>query len=287
MLGDTKSRTHIECCKLKTDRRWCLGSACMQDWTSGIYNQLRFLNTVPMTASLWKQYFVEPAKKGDTAALARLMQDVSLKRECEEAPVLSVHYHTQLVPMNLQERRAYDAVRNHCMEILMKATGVCPKRSSLKVCKIMRAACSGMVSAHDFHHISMSTLNADALVSEHAGSQEYLRNLRAQIEEGIQCAICLETARQPAVTTCVLPHIFCMECLFRVRPSTQGYMCCPTCREPIQKDGIRLLCTDKLEVGDCADGRTSKLVRNNDGHPRTFNFLPPPFRVMCRTSCRS
>ena len=91
-----------------------------------------------------------------------------------------------------------------------------------------------------------------AKVSARGRMREQILSIHEGATEAIECAICLELAREKNIAFIPCAHSFCFECILTVLPASSGSRepvgSCPTCRNKFKESDLTLL-GDAKEAG--------------------------------------
>lgn len=240
------------CANVVAERRWVISGTPLQNGVDDVFGLIKFLGLEPFNdINWWRRLIGHPVKRGEETGLHRLkmlMQFLCLRRtkkmKFDGKPLLALppcQLFLHKVKFYPEEEKVYKALelesrdlfrkfeekgddevmRQYAciLEILMRLRQVCNhkdligNRELMFLDKIM----SGDVSNLDWKDPAL---------------QKVINLLREN--EGEDCAICLDTLKDPAVTPCF--HFFCSTCIQDVisRSTNLGKTPCPLCRAEIK-----------------------------------------------------
>ncbi|CAO2649002.1 Nn.00g099510.m01.CDS01 [Neocucurbitaria sp. VM-36] len=246
-IRNAKAKKAIATSNLMAQSRWTLTGTPIINNLKDFYSQVRFLRLSGGLDSfeIFHGAIMRPVLQGDAQGnrvLQMLMAGICLRRKKEmgfidlRLPELSEYVHK--IKLHEHEQEKYDTLEAEAKGTLdtyknniggKKATDT--YRNLLEVLLRMRQLCNHwqLVGEERLSSI-MAQLEAEGavdLTEENKGALQKM--LQLSIESQEDCPICLDTFKEPVITTCA--HIFCTSCLERVIDTQHK---CPMCRNELE-----------------------------------------------------
>ncbi|XP_031418878.1 helicase-like transcription factor [Clupea harengus] len=227
---------------LTSERRWILSGTPIQNSLKDLWMLLSFLRLKPFDVKEWWNRVIQrPVTQGDSEGLQNLqalVKGITLRRtktskaggrQVVELPERTVF--VEHVALSEEERQEYDLAkmegRNVIARYVKQGTVLTNYADVLAILVRLRQLCC---------HPGL--LGSYAGAGEPSTPSELRERLVSKIRLVLgcgsdeECAICLESLRQPVITYCA--HVFCRPCICEVIRSEQEHAKCPLCRAQIK-----------------------------------------------------
>ncbi|XP_050983555.1 helicase-like transcription factor [Labeo rohita] len=227
---------------LQSERRWILSGTPIQNSLKDLYMLLSFLKLKPFDVKEWWNRIIQrPVTMGDRVGLKNLqalVKGITLRRtknskvagrtlvQLPERRVFMQH-----VTLSDEEREEYEQVKKEGRKIIGRyfeeGTFMTNYADVLAILVRLRQYCC---------HPS--------LVGKHTGGdvpgtpselrERLINKITLVLNSGSdeECAICLDSLRQPVITYCA--HVYCRPCICEVIRSEKEQARCPLCRAEIK-----------------------------------------------------
>lgn len=228
--------------ELQSERRWILSGTPIQNSLKDLYMLLSFLKLKPFDVKEWWNRIIQrPVTMGDRVGLQNLqalVKGITLRRtksskvagrtvvQLPERKVFVQH-----VTLSEEEREEYEQVKRDGKNIIgryfQEGTIMTNYADVLAILVRLRQYCchpslvgkyTGAGDPATPSELRERLINKITLVLN-SGSDE-------------ECAICLDSLRQPVITYCA--HVFCRPCICEVIRSEREQARCPLCRGQIK-----------------------------------------------------
>uniref|UniRef100_A0A8C2HZ71 Helicase-like transcription factor n=1 Tax=Cyprinus carpio TaxID=7962 RepID=A0A8C2HZ71_CYPCA len=236
--------------ELQSERRWILSGTPIQNSLKDLYMLLSFLKLKPFDVKEWWNRIIQrPVTMGDRVGLKNLqalVKGITLRRtknskvagrtlvQLPERRVFVQH-----VILSEEEREEYEQVRREGRKIVDRyfeeGTVMTNYADVLAILVRLRQHCCHPSLVDDPgtpSELRERLINKITLVLN-SGSDE-------------ECAICLDSLRQPVITYCA--HVYCRPCICEVIRSEKQARC-PLCRAPIKTKELVEYPGEEMEAG--------------------------------------
>ncbi|XP_036410611.1 helicase-like transcription factor isoform X2 [Megalops cyprinoides] len=230
---------------LTAERRWILSGTPIQNSLKDLWMLISFLKMKPFDVREWWNRVIErPVTLGDSKGLKdlqTLVKGITLRRtkaskvggravvQLPERRVFVQH-----VTLSEEERREYEAVKREGRDIIgryfREGTVLTNYADVLAILVRLRQFC-----CHP--HLLRGSTSAAGTTDTSTPSElreRLIKKITLVLGSGSdeECAVCLESLRQPVITYCA--HVYCKACICEVIRSEQQNAKCPLCRAQIK-----------------------------------------------------
>lgn len=228
--------------ELMAERRWILSGTPIQNSLKDLWTLLSFLKLKPFDVrEWWNRVIQRPVTQGDPEGvqnLQALVKAITLRRtktsKFAGRPVVELPERKVLIqPITLteEERQEYDLAKMEGKNIIgryvKEGTVLTNYADVLAILVRLRQMCC--------HPALLGSYAGTGDASTPSELRERLvSKIRLVLGSGSdeECAICLDSLRQPVITYCA--HVFCRLCICEVIRSEQEHAKCPLCRAEIR-----------------------------------------------------
>ncbi|KAJ8409563.1 hypothetical protein AAFF_G00229640 [Aldrovandia affinis] len=230
---------------LTAERRWILSGTPIQNSLKDLWMLISFLKMKPFDVKEWWNRIIErPVSLGDSNGLKdlqTLIKGITLRRTkaskvggraVVQLPERRVFL--QKVTLSDQERLEYDAVKSEGRDVIgryfREETIMTNYADVLAILVRLRQFC-----CHPNLVGSSSALMGSTEASTPSELREHLiKKITLVLSSGSdeECAVCLESLRQPVITYCA--HVYCKPCICEVIHCEKEHAKCPLCRAQIR-----------------------------------------------------
>ncbi|KAJ8357138.1 hypothetical protein SKAU_G00199320 [Synaphobranchus kaupii] len=235
---------------LTAERRWILSGTPIQNSLKDLWMLISFLKMKPFDVKEWWTRVIErPVTLGDGKGLSdlqTLIKGITLRRtktsKVAGRAVVQLPERTvfvQKVTMSEQERRDYETVKKEGRDVIgryvTEGTVLTNYADVLVILVRLRQFC-----CHP--HLLGSLLSVGGSTADMSTPSELRERLINKITLVLssgsdeECAVCLESLRQPVITYCA--HVYCKPCICEVIRSEQANAKCPLCRAQIRTEEL-------------------------------------------------
>ncbi|XP_052404180.1 helicase-like transcription factor [Carassius gibelio] len=228
--------------ELQSERRWILSGTPIQNSLKDLYMLLSFLKLKPFDVKEWWSRIIQrPVNMGDRVGLKNLqvlVKGITLRRtknskvagrmlvQLPERRVFVQH-----VTLSEEEREEYEQVRKEGRKIVGRyfeeGTIMTNYADVLAILVRLRQYCChpGLVGKYT---------GADDPGTPSELRERLINKITLVLNSGSdeECAICLDSLRQPVITYCA--HVYCRPCICEVIQSEKEHARCPLCRASIK-----------------------------------------------------
>ncbi|KAG5847356.1 hypothetical protein ANANG_G00125170 [Anguilla anguilla] len=247
---------------LTAERRWILSGTPIQNSLKDLWMLISFLKLKPFDVKEWWNRVIErPVTLGDSKGLNDLqilIKGITLRRTktskmagrtVVQLPEKRVF--VQKVTMSEEERLEYETVKREgrdaigryfdegtvltnyadVLAILVRLRQFCCHPHLLGAPAVHRVRQFGY--GHQLSHLPPSLENADASTPSEL-RERLINKITLVLSSGSdeECAVCLDSLRQPVITYCA--HVYCKPCICEVIRSEKDNAKCPLCRAQIR-----------------------------------------------------
>ncbi|KAK2901000.1 hypothetical protein Q8A67_009115 [Cirrhinus molitorella] len=242
---------------LQSERRWILSGTPIQNSLKDLYMLLSFLKLKPFDVKEWWNRIIQrPVTMGDRVGLSNLqalVKGITLRRtknskvagrmlvQLPERRVFVQH-----VTFSEEEREEYEQVRKEGRKIidryLEEGTMMTNYADVLAILVRLRQYCChpSLVGKHT---------RADDPGTPSELRERLINKITLVLNSGSdeECAICLDSLRQPVITYCA--HVYCRPCICEVIQSEKEQARCPLCRAQINSKELVEYPGEEMEAG--------------------------------------
>ncbi|XP_042574187.1 helicase-like transcription factor [Cyprinus carpio] len=228
--------------ELQSERRWILSGTPIQNSLKDLYMLMSFLKLKPFDVKEWWSRIIQrPVTMGDRVGLKNLqvlVKGITLRRtknskvagrmlvQLPERRVFVQH-----VTLSEEEREEYEQVRKEGRKIVGRyfeeGTIMTNYADVLAILVRLRQYCChpGLVAKYT---------GADDPGTPNELREHLINKITLVLNSGSdeECAICLDSLRQPVITYCA--HVYCRPCICEVIRSEKEQARCPLCRAQIK-----------------------------------------------------
>uniref|UniRef100_A0A8C1G6X1 Helicase-like transcription factor n=1 Tax=Cyprinus carpio TaxID=7962 RepID=A0A8C1G6X1_CYPCA len=228
--------------ELQSERRWILSGTPIQNSLKDLYMLMSFLKLKPFDVKEWWSRIIQrPVTMGDRVGLKNLqvlVKGITLRRtknskvagrmlvQLPERRVFVQH-----VTLSEEEREEYEQVRKEGRKIIGRyfeeGTIMTNYADVLAILVRLRQYCChpGLVAKYT---------GADDPGTPNELREHLINKITLVLNSGSdeECAICLDSLRQPVITYCA--HVYCRPCICEVIRSEKEQARCPLCRAQIK-----------------------------------------------------
>uniref|UniRef100_A0A8C2Q8L3 Helicase-like transcription factor n=1 Tax=Cyprinus carpio TaxID=7962 RepID=A0A8C2Q8L3_CYPCA len=228
--------------ELQSERRWILSGTPIQNSLKDLYMLMSFLKLKPFDVKEWWSRIIQrPVTMGDRVGLKNLqvlVKGITLRRtknskvagrmlvQLPERRVFVQH-----VTLSEEEREEYEQVRKEGRKIVGRyfeeGTIMTNYADVLAILVRLRQYCChpGLVAKYT---------GADDPGTPNELRERLINKITLVLNSGSdeECAICLDSLRQPVITYCA--HVYCRPCICEVIRSEKEQARCPLCRAQIK-----------------------------------------------------
>ncbi|KAG7457137.1 hypothetical protein MATL_G00243360 [Megalops atlanticus] len=230
---------------LTAERRWILSGTPIQNSLKDLWMLISFLKMKPFDVrEWWNRVIQRPVTLGDTKGLKdlqTLVKGITLRRtktskvggrtvvQLPERRVFVQH-----VALSEEERREYEAVKREGRDIIgryfAEGTVLTNYADVLAILVRLRQFCCHPQLLRS----STSAAGATDTSTPSELRERLIKKITLVLGSGSdeECAVCLESLRQPVITYCA--HVYCKACICEVIRSEQQNAKCPLCRAQIK-----------------------------------------------------
>uniref|UniRef100_A0A8C1RQ94 Helicase-like transcription factor n=1 Tax=Cyprinus carpio TaxID=7962 RepID=A0A8C1RQ94_CYPCA len=243
--------------ELQSERRWILSGTPIQNSLKDLYMLLSFLKLKPFDLKGWWNRIIQrPVTMGDRVGLKNLqalVKGITLRRtknskvagrtlvQLPERRVFVQH-----VILSEEEREEYEQVRREGRKIVDRyfeeGTVMTNYADVLAILVRLRQHCC---------HPSLvgKYTRADDPGTPSELRERLINKITLVLNSGSdeECAICLDSLRQPVITYCA--HVYCRPCICEVIRSEKEQARCPLCRAPIKTKELVEYPGEEMEAG--------------------------------------
>uniref|UniRef100_A0A3B1JKV9 Helicase like transcription factor n=1 Tax=Astyanax mexicanus TaxID=7994 RepID=A0A3B1JKV9_ASTMX len=245
---------------LNAERRWILSGTPIQNSVKDVWMLMCFLRLKPFAVREWWMRVIQrPVMMGNKEGLKNLqalLKVLTMRRtklsKANGRPILQLpekKVFLQKVVLSKEERERYELEKAEGRRIISRymADGTVLRNYAdvLAILVRLRLLCC--------HCDLVGKLTETAGTADSSSPAELrerlISKIRLVLSSGVdeECAVCLDSLRQPVITHCA--HVFCKPCICEVIQSKQLAAKCPLCRANIKS-------TELLEYpGDEEDSR--------------------------------
>uniref|UniRef100_A0A8B9RAF5 Helicase-like transcription factor n=1 Tax=Astyanax mexicanus TaxID=7994 RepID=A0A8B9RAF5_ASTMX len=245
---------------LNAERRWILSGTPIQNSVKDVWMLMCFLRLKPFAVREWWMRVIQrPVMMGNKEGLKNLqalLKVLTMRRtklsKANGRPILQLpekKVFLQKVVLSKEERERYELEKAEGRRIISRymADGTVLRNYAdvLAILVRLRLLCC--------HCDLVGKLTETAGTADSSSPAELrerlISKIRLVLSSGVdeECAVCLDSLRQPVITHCA--HVFCKPCICEVIQSQQLAAKCPLCRANIKS-------TELLEYpGDEEDSR--------------------------------
>ncbi|KAG1969627.1 helicase-like transcription factor [Pimephales promelas] len=227
---------------LQSERRWILSGTPIQNSLKDLYMLLSFLKLKPFDVKEWWNRIIQrPVTMGDRFGLKNLqalVKGITLRRTKNSKvaghPLVQLparRVFVQHVTLSEEEREEYEQVKREGKNIVgryfQEGTVMTNYADVLAILVRLRQCC-----CHP-SLVGKYTVAGD-LGSPVELRERLINKITLVLNSGSdeECAICLDSLRQPVITYCA--HVFCRPCICEVIRSEKEQAKCPLCRAQIK-----------------------------------------------------
>ncbi|XP_009296828.1 helicase-like transcription factor isoform X2 [Danio rerio] len=228
--------------ELQSERRWILSGTPIQNSLKDLFMLLSFLKLKPFDVKEWWSRIIQrPVTMGDRVGLKNLqalVKGITLRRTKNskvggrtlvQLPERRVF--VQYVTLSGMEREKYERVKGEGKNIVgryfQEGTFMANYADVLTILMRLRQCCC---------HPSLvgNYTAADVPGTPSELRERLIQKITLVLNSGSdeECAICLDSLRQPVITYCA--HVFCRPCICEVIRSEKEQAKCPLCRAQIK-----------------------------------------------------
>ncbi|XP_042629431.1 helicase-like transcription factor isoform X2 [Cyprinus carpio] len=243
--------------ELQSERRWILSGTPIQNSLKDLFMLLSFLKLKPFDVKEWWNRIIQrPVTMGDRVGLKNLqalVKGITLRRtknskvagrtlvQLPERRVFVQH-----VILSEEEREEYEQVRREGRKIVDRyfeeGTVMTNYADVLAILVRLRQHCC---------HPSLvgKYTRADDPGTPSELRERLINKITLVLNSGSdeECAICLDSLRQPVITYCA--HVYCRPCICEVIRSEKEQARCPLCRAPIKTKELVEYPGEEMEAG--------------------------------------
>ncbi|XP_051990678.1 helicase-like transcription factor [Xyrauchen texanus] len=228
--------------ELQSARRWILSGTPIQNTLKDLYMLLSFLKLKPFDVKEWWNRIIQrPVNMGDRVGLKNLqvlVKGITLRRtKTSKVGGLTVvqlperRVFVQHVTLSEEEREEYEQVKREGRNIIgsyfQEGTVMTNYADVLAILVRLRQYCC---------HPSLvgKYTGAGDSVTPTELRERLINKITLVLNSGSdeECAVCLDSLRQPVITYCA--HVFCRPCICEIIHSEKEQARCPLCRAPIK-----------------------------------------------------
>ncbi|KAJ8270339.1 hypothetical protein GJAV_G00113220 [Gymnothorax javanicus] len=234
---------------LAAERRWILSGTPIQNSLKDLWMLISFLKMKPFDVREWWHRIIErPVTLGESKGLSdlqTLIKGITLRRtksskvggrKVVQLPEKRVF--VQEVMLSEQERVDYETVKGEGRDIIgryfREGTVLTNYADVLAILVRLRQFC-----CHP-HLLGSSTSMAGSTDKSTPSElrERLINKITLVLSSGSdeECAICLDSLRQPVITYCA--HVYCKPCICEVIHSEKGNAKCPLCRAQIRTEEL-------------------------------------------------
>uniref|UniRef100_A0AAY4AET9 Helicase-like transcription factor n=1 Tax=Denticeps clupeoides TaxID=299321 RepID=A0AAY4AET9_9TELE len=249
---------------LSSERRWILSGTPIQNSLKDLWVLMAFLKLKPFDVKEWWNRVIQrPVTQGDRESLKNLqalIKGITLRRtktskvagkSVVELPQKKMF--VQRVTLSEEERQEYDLAKTEGQKVIgryvTEGTVLTNYADVLAILVRLRQICCHPGLLGSYARVSSGDTSAPSDLQERLISKIRLVLSCGSDEE---CAICLDSLRQPVITYCA--HVFCRPCICEVIRSEQERAKCPLCRAHINTKELVEYPGDK-ETGTSTSGK--------------------------------
>ncbi|XP_062381444.1 helicase-like transcription factor [Sardina pilchardus] len=227
---------------LNAERRWVLSGTPIQNSLKDLWMLLSFLKLKPFDVKEWWNRVIQrPVTQGDSEGLQNLqalVKGITLRRtkaskvggkQVVELPDRKVF--VEHVTLSEEEQQEYDLAKmegkNVIGRYMKEGTVLTNYADVLAILVRLRQLCCHPGLLRSYAGTGESSTPSEL-------RERLVSKVRLVLGSGSdeECAICLESLRQPVITYCA--HVFCRPCICEVIRSEQEHAKCPLCRSQIK-----------------------------------------------------
>ncbi|XP_056091436.1 helicase-like transcription factor [Rhinichthys klamathensis goyatoka] len=227
---------------LQSERRWILSGTPIQNSLKDLYMLLSFLKLKPFDVKEWWNRIIQrPVTMGDRFGLKNLqalVKGITLRRTKNSKvaghPLVQLparRVFVQHVTLSEEEREEYEQVKREGRNIVgryfQEGTVMTNYADVLAILVRLRQCC-----CHP-SLVGKYTVAGD-LGTPSELRERLINKITLVLNSGSdeECAICLDSLRQPVITYCA--HVYCRPCICEVIRSEKEQAKCPLCRAQIK-----------------------------------------------------
>ncbi|XP_072547300.1 helicase-like transcription factor [Salminus brasiliensis] len=251
--------------KLNAERRWILSGTPVQNSLKDVWMLLCFLRLKPFAVrEWWTRVIQRPVMMGDRDGLKNLqalVKALTLRRTKSsrvngrtllQLPEKKVFL--QQVELSQEEREMYEQEKADGRRIISRyvadGTVLTNYADVLAILVRLRLLCCHC----DLGGKHTGTAGAADSSSPAELRERLISKIRLVLSSGSdeECAVCLDSLRQPIITRCA--HVFCKPCICEVIHSQQDRARCPLCRANVKSTELVEYPGEELDTGP-TDGK--------------------------------
>ncbi|XP_016127281.1 helicase-like transcription factor isoform X2 [Sinocyclocheilus grahami] len=243
--------------ELQSERRWILSGTPIQNSLKDLYMLMSFLKLKPFDVKEWWSRIIQrPVTMGDRVGLKNLqvlVKGITLRRtknskvagrmlvQLPERRVFVQH-----VTLSEDEREEYEQVRKEGRKVIgsyfEEGTIMTNYADVLAILVRLRQYCChpGLVGKYT---------GADDPGTPSELRERLINKITLVLNSGSdeECAICLDSLRQPVITYCA--HVYCRPCICEVIRSEKEQARCPLCRAQIKTKELVEYPGEEMQAG--------------------------------------
>ncbi|XP_016341651.1 helicase-like transcription factor isoform X2 [Sinocyclocheilus anshuiensis] len=243
--------------ELQSERRWILSGTPIQNSLKDLYMLMSFLKLKPFDVKEWWSRIIQrPVTMGDRVGLKNLqvlVKGITLRRtknskvagrmlvQLPERRVFVQH-----VTLSEEEREEYEQVRKEGRKVIGRyfeeGTIMTNYADVLAILVRLRQYCChpGLVGKYT---------GADDPGTPSELRERLINKITLVLNSGSdeECAICLDSLRQPVITYCA--HVYCRPCICEVIRSEKEQARCPLCRAQIKTKELVEYPGEEMQAG--------------------------------------
>ncbi|XP_059159117.1 helicase-like transcription factor [Physella acuta] len=243
--------------QLNSIRRWVLTGTPIQNSLKDLWSLINFLQVKPFTEKkIWNEIIALPLVKRERTALRRvahLVKNLAMRRtKCQQLngkPLVSLpkrEVYLEKITLTADERKEYEFLQSNGKNIVgnyyREGTLLDNYGAVLTILLRLRQMCCHPRliprSALKQRKLELDgSVQRDLTGAEKEERQKLIDLLKTVLESGSdeECSICLESLKQPVITTCA--HVYCKNCIEAVFEKSQDPKC-PMCRAMLDSSGL-------------------------------------------------
>ncbi|XP_056599172.1 helicase-like transcription factor isoform X3 [Triplophysa dalaica] len=243
--------------ELQSERRWILSGTPIQNSLKDLYMLLSFLKLKPFDVKEWWSRIIQrPVTMGDRVGLQNLqalVKGITLRRtktsKVNGRTVVQLperRVFVQHVNLSEEEREEYEQVKTEGRNVIdryfQEGSVMTNYADVLAILVRLRQYC-----CHP-SLVGKYTGGADPVTPSEL-RERLINKITLVLNSGSdeECAICLDSLRQPVITYCA--HVFCRPCICEVIRSEKEQAKCPLCRAQIKTKELVEYPEEEVETG--------------------------------------
>ncbi|XP_043080880.1 helicase-like transcription factor [Puntigrus tetrazona] len=248
--------------ELQSERRWILSGTPIQNSLKDLYMLMSFLKLKPFDVKEWWNRIIQrPVTMGDRVGLKNLqalVKGITLRRTKNSKVAGRVlvqlperRVFVQHVTLSEEEREEYEQVRKEGRKIVGRyfeeGTMMTNYADVLAILVRLRQYCC---------HPSLlgKYTGADDPGTPSELRERLINKITLVLNSGSdeECAICLDSLRQPVITYCA--HVYCRPCICEVIQLEKEQARCPLCRAQIKTKELVEYPGEEMQAGAATEG---------------------------------